>query len=388
MAPPVAVASDTVAMLKRFDEDVEEVLASSGHVSMYTMAVETQSWSRKEVEGSLFILKRRGTPRFQLLVLNKLSTANYVEDVHSGLDFELNPPYLMYTHGNSEIIGVWFYEPDDLARVEEVLKRIKHQAGPAIAPAPTAQSAVKPARAAGGDDAFWDKPHHAATAAEKAAAAQRLGVQAPAPAAAAAPAAASPADGANNLANLLRNATIKQQQGPAASPATPPPAGGPLPPSFFAQARAPAVAPAPQAPPPQQQAPFPGAPPVHAPQPAPMPPHIAPSPQAPVATPPGPGGNALAKLFANANKGPAPPPPPHAAQAIPVPVPASPGAAGPAPHAPPPQPPPHAAAMAPPQAPGAVPDEERVRRLLGRIATNEGLLRMLAAEMRAVGMLQ
>lgn len=28
---------------------------------------------------------------------------NYVETVHGGLDFEVNPPYLMYTHGDAEV---------------------------------------------------------------------------------------------------------------------------------------------------------------------------------------------------------------------------------------------------------------------------------------------
>ncbi|EFJ47163.1 hypothetical protein VOLCADRAFT_61625, partial [Volvox carteri f. nagariensis] len=124
VSPGVVPNPDVLAVLRGFDPDVEEVLASSGHVSLYTMAVESQQWTRKDVEGSLFLLKRRGTPRFRMMVLNKLSTENYVEDIHGGLDFELNPPYLMYTHGNAEIIGVWFYEQEDLHRVENVLMRI------------------------------------------------------------------------------------------------------------------------------------------------------------------------------------------------------------------------------------------------------------------------
>ena len=30
---------------------------------------------------------------------------NYIETIHAGLDFEVNAPYLMYTHGNSEVWG-------------------------------------------------------------------------------------------------------------------------------------------------------------------------------------------------------------------------------------------------------------------------------------------
>jgi hypothetical protein len=111
---------------------------------------------RKNIEGSLFLIKRRTQPRFQMLVLNKLSTGavvcttaavssiwptrtawgvlskwsscitymkltllfcdrhvsllisvvaadNYTEPIHGGLELESNPPYLMYTHGNDEV---------------------------------------------------------------------------------------------------------------------------------------------------------------------------------------------------------------------------------------------------------------------------------------------
>lgn len=30
-------------------------------------------------------------------------TDNYMETVHGGLELELNPPYLMYTHGDDEV---------------------------------------------------------------------------------------------------------------------------------------------------------------------------------------------------------------------------------------------------------------------------------------------
>jgi hypothetical protein len=105
---------------------------------------------RKNIEGSLFLIKRRTQPRFQMLVLNKLSTGvcvvppqhqracamqpamlaaraivaarvarqsintlvhvlcgadNYTEPIHGGLELETNPPYLMYTHGDEEVGG-------------------------------------------------------------------------------------------------------------------------------------------------------------------------------------------------------------------------------------------------------------------------------------------
>ncbi|KXZ54755.1 hypothetical protein GPECTOR_4g825 [Gonium pectorale] len=369
------------------------------------MSVAAQQWVRKDVEGSLFVIKRRTAPRYQMLVLNKQSTQNYVEDIHSGMDFEVNPPYLMYTHGNSEIVGVWFYEQNDLYTVEQVLTKIKEVAaseaspsllndflkqqadlvGQAPGPEPSvngralASSAVEPSA---DEDSFWDKPK----------AKPRPQPQVPAPAAGAQAPSAAPGsiDGGSNLANLLRNAQLKQQQQlqqqqpTALEPAAA--TGGPqqpmlLPPSFFAQRAAAPVAPQATAPP--AQAPGLSPPPPQRPAEQVQPP---PQPRAP-ALPPGEKGAALVKLFANANKGAA------AARPLGEPAPVAPAAPAPAPAvhaaAPPSTPPPAAQPVPAPHAAagGVISDEERVRRLLTRIATNEGLVKLLAAEMRAVGLL-
>eukprot|EP00877_Chromochloris_zofingiensis_P001319 jgi/Chrzof1/11188/Cz05g27120.t1 len=172
-------ASDiSMAVLKRIDPEVEEVLANAGHVCLYRMSCEDQQWQRKNIEGSLFLLKRRSQPRFQMIVLNKLSTDNYMETIHGGLELEVNSPYLMYTHGNNEIHGIWFYESADLEKFGNLLKKILLQlpkpdtapgaaavAEPAAASPPPATAAAASGTAAavaaaarsGGDDAFWDK---------------------------------------------------------------------------------------------------------------------------------------------------------------------------------------------------------------------------------------
>ena len=78
---------------------VEQVLASAGHVALYDFDQQTNSWvcqafwriclrcffwegfrgyqellqNRKDVEGTLFVIKRRTAPRFQYIILNKKS---------------------------------------------------------------------------------------------------------------------------------------------------------------------------------------------------------------------------------------------------------------------------------------------------------------------------
>jgi mRNA-decapping enzyme 1B len=283
---------------------------------MYTMSVTSRQWTKLGVEGSLYLVRRSGVPRYRLLVLNKTSTQNFLEDIDSELEFELNPPYLMYTHGNSEIVGVWFYDADDLQRVQTAIGHMNA----ALRGAPMASSAASAAGPSGGDtleDAdFWDKP---ASQAQQKAAAQRA-------------AAVQGREAGAALFDLLKKGT--------ASEASPAGAKGPLPPSFFAQAAAAPAAAVVQAS-------------------GPQPPSAA-------------GGNALAKLFANAQK-PAAPAAPPAPAAAPLPPAVQ-------------QPPVHAAPAAP-RPDASTSDEEKVRRLLTRIATNDAIVKLLAVEMRAVGLL-
>lgn len=263
------------------------------------------------------------------------------------------------------IVGVWFYEQEDLHRIEDVLKSIK-QAVQSAGTTPVAPARAAPPLAPEPDDSsFYDKP------APKGQVPQRELV-------AAAPPAPAPAGGASdagaNLVNLLRNAQLKQQQQQAAA------APQPLPPSFFQQQ---AAAQRPQQPQVHDKlAALVGA--ARPPAPAAqglneamgrvlqqlerveLQPPQQPAPAAALAPAPE---NALAKLFANAHKVSPLPPTPHAAQQPQQP----PAPALPHHH--------HHHANA------GVSDEEKVRRLLGRIATNEALLKLLAGEMRAVGLL-
>ncbi|KAF6257964.1 Dcp1-like decapping family-domain-containing protein [Scenedesmus sp. NREL 46B-D3] len=185
----VKAADMNMMVLKRIDAQIEEIIASAAHVCLYRMSVNEQQWQRKNIEGSLFLIKRRTQPRFQMLVLNKLSTDNYIETVHGGLEMETNPPYLMYTHGNDEIHGIWFFEEADLHRLAGLLQKVLNQLprpdGTAAAaaaaaaaaqqqqqhyqpaPLPAAQESSQPraeAAAAGGaageGDAFWDRSVH------------------------------------------------------------------------------------------------------------------------------------------------------------------------------------------------------------------------------------
>ncbi|GAB4813797.1 hypothetical protein N2152v2_000843 [Parachlorella kessleri] len=113
-----------LTVLRRLDPAVDELLATAGHVALYDFDIPTKRWSRKDVEGSLFLVKRRAQPRFQFIILNKKSADNFVEDVMGNFQCEVNKPYLLYRNKNSEVVGIWFYDDDECDRISALLQRI------------------------------------------------------------------------------------------------------------------------------------------------------------------------------------------------------------------------------------------------------------------------
>uniref|UniRef100_A0A2C9V7Z4 mRNA-decapping enzyme C-terminal domain-containing protein n=1 Tax=Manihot esculenta TaxID=3983 RepID=A0A2C9V7Z4_MANES len=63
-----------LTVLQRIDPFIEEILITAAHVTFYEFNIESNQWSRKDVEGSLFVVKRNTQPRFQFIVMNRRNT--------------------------------------------------------------------------------------------------------------------------------------------------------------------------------------------------------------------------------------------------------------------------------------------------------------------------
>ena len=114
-----------LSVIQRLDSEVEQVIATAGHVALYDFDVSTSQWSRKDVEGSLFLVKRRGAPRFRFVILNKKGDDNFWENVGSDFSCEKQEPYVMYRNGGgTSVIGIWFYETEDCQKFAELFEKI------------------------------------------------------------------------------------------------------------------------------------------------------------------------------------------------------------------------------------------------------------------------
>ncbi|KAL5205545.1 hypothetical protein ABZP36_033754 [Zizania latifolia] len=113
-----------LTVLQRLDPAIEDILFTAAHVTLYDFNIDVNQWSRKDVEGSLFVVKRNAQPRFQFIVMNRLNTDNLVEDLLSDFEYELQPPYLLYRNAEQEVNGIWFYNQHNCDAVVGVFERI------------------------------------------------------------------------------------------------------------------------------------------------------------------------------------------------------------------------------------------------------------------------
>ncbi|XP_074268144.1 mRNA-decapping enzyme-like protein [Silene latifolia] len=113
-----------LTVLQRIDPNVEEILITAAHVTFYEFNIELSQWSRKDVEGSLFVVKRKIQPRFQFIVMNRRNTENLVENILGDFEFEIQVPYLLYRNAAQEVNGIWFYNARECEEVSNLFGRI------------------------------------------------------------------------------------------------------------------------------------------------------------------------------------------------------------------------------------------------------------------------
>nr|CAB3497547.1 unnamed protein product [Digitaria exilis] len=100
-----------LSVLRRLDPAVTDILITAAHVVSYSFDEDVEEWSRKLVEGSLFVVKR---------------TENLVEDLLTNFKVEVHVPYVMYRNAADEIIGIWFHSPQECEAVAHLFKRIQY----------------------------------------------------------------------------------------------------------------------------------------------------------------------------------------------------------------------------------------------------------------------
>ncbi|EAL63823.1 hypothetical protein DDB_G0287243 [Dictyostelium discoideum AX4] len=114
-----------LSALQRLDSKICGVLGTSTHVTAYKFDESVKQWFRKDIEGSLFIVNTTEYPYCKLIVMNRLSTKNLVEEINEKIVIRIQGQYLIYKNKSGEINGIWFYEVTDQEKIYNLLKDLQ-----------------------------------------------------------------------------------------------------------------------------------------------------------------------------------------------------------------------------------------------------------------------
>nr|CCA14917.1 conserved hypothetical protein [Albugo laibachii Nc14] len=118
-------------VLKRHDESMTNIIDMSSHVAVYEFDQVNQSWKRNDTEGCLFIVERLASPRYQLIVNNRLNTKNMILDIDHSLHVDCIESFLILrvqdkiNTSTFTIYGVWFFPERDRNKIFKILERIQ-----------------------------------------------------------------------------------------------------------------------------------------------------------------------------------------------------------------------------------------------------------------------
>lgn len=123
-----AAASQAAEALRQKDPDVECVVVTSDFVVAYVMSVEgtDPGWRKANVEGPVYLVRRRTAPRYQLIVKGKYENQPVLCDgLHRDWELDCQQNYIFYKveDASKRIRGLWFSEDSERQRVESMLEQ-------------------------------------------------------------------------------------------------------------------------------------------------------------------------------------------------------------------------------------------------------------------------
>jgi len=144
--------TEMLQSLQQNDPLIDQVVVYSKFVVAYLLQQDgaNPGWRKANIEGPVYVVRRRGTPRFQLLVKNQFSTNDLLDDLHPDWELDCQKNYVFYKveDPSKRIRGLWFHDDNERQRIEGViektLKEVRSQpAEPQTEPQPQVMPAGK-----------------------------------------------------------------------------------------------------------------------------------------------------------------------------------------------------------------------------------------------------
>ncbi|CAB4394231.1 unnamed protein product [Rhizophagus irregularis] len=131
---PTARKAVNLNVLRRHDQNIVEIIDSSSYVVVYKF--DQGAWTKKGVEGTLFVFKRCVQPVYGFIVMNRLGIDNFMAPLTDGMELEFKDEYIIYrtTDDVDNIHGIWVFETKDRERIGKTLLECRESSKTAVTP--------------------------------------------------------------------------------------------------------------------------------------------------------------------------------------------------------------------------------------------------------------
>jgi len=137
----------SLAKLQESDSLIEEVVIYSKYAVAYLLQQEQPNpgWRKANIEGPIFLLRRKTSPKYQVLLKNQNGPNDLLDDLHPDWEVDCQPQYIFYKvlDPAQKIRGLWFHNDAERVKIEKALdKAMTHLKSDASGPAATTQGNV------------------------------------------------------------------------------------------------------------------------------------------------------------------------------------------------------------------------------------------------------
>mmetsp|Transcript_5874 Transcript_5874/g.9508 ORF Transcript_5874/g.9508 Transcript_5874/m.9508 type:complete len:232 (-) Transcript_5874:73-768(-) len=113
--------------LQSADPEIIQIEAFSKFVVAYLLQQDgpQPGWRKANIEGPLYLVRRRVAPRFQLIVKNQFSPKDLLDDCHGDWELDCQKNYVFYKveDATKRIRGLWFHDDSERAKIETALEK-------------------------------------------------------------------------------------------------------------------------------------------------------------------------------------------------------------------------------------------------------------------------
>jgi hypothetical protein len=118
-------------MLEQFqqqDASIDNIVVHSKFVVAYLLQQDgpNPGWRKANIEGPVYLVRRRAKPRYQLIVKNQFNNNDLLDSLHPDWELDCQKSYVFYKveDTSKRIRGLWFHDDNERQRIEKTLEMV------------------------------------------------------------------------------------------------------------------------------------------------------------------------------------------------------------------------------------------------------------------------